>query len=143
MDTSIYCPWPDDRSVDQSRHDGHVSEMTAHVPGVAATRRDGRRIRHVHLVIAAGGHLATRRHVEQVAGKEIPPGAGLAERGQRAQDQLRVLFAKRLITEPQGRQETWPEGFQNDVRRLPPNAGTAARPSAVSRLRVMPRFDVL
>ena len=59
-------PLPRDRSVNQSGHDAHVSEVTAHMPGVAATRSDGRRIRHVRLVIAAGGHLATRRHVEQI-----------------------------------------------------------------------------
>ena len=110
-------PLPRDRSVDQRRHDRHVGEMTAHVPGVAATGSDRRRIRHVRLVIAAGGHLAARRHVQQVAGQVIPPRAGLAERGQRAHDQPRVLLAQRLVIEPQGRQEAWPEGFQNDVRR--------------------------
>ena len=109
-------PLPRDRSVDQRGHDGHVGEMTAHVPGIAATGSDGRRIRHVRLVIAAGGHLAARRHVQQVAGEVVPPGAGLAEGGQRAHDQPGVLLAESLVIEPQGRQEARPEGFQNDVR---------------------------
>ena len=87
-------PLPGNRSVDQRGHDGHVGEMTAHVPGVAAAGRDRRRIRHVRLVIAAGGHLAARRHVQQVAGEVIPPRAGLAERGQRAHDQPGVLLAR-------------------------------------------------
>ena len=58
---------PCDGSMNQSRHDAHVSEVTARVPGVATARSDRRRIRHIRLVIAAGGHLATSRHVEQIA----------------------------------------------------------------------------
>ncbi len=80
-------PAPGDGSVHQCCHDGHVGEVTTHMPGVAATGRDRRRIRHIRLVIAAGGHLAARRHVQQVAGKIIPPWTGLAERRQRTHDQ--------------------------------------------------------
>ena len=68
-----------DRAVDQGGHDGDVGVVTAHVPGITTTRGDGRGTRRVHLVIAAGGHLAARRHVQQVRGQVVPPGAGLAE----------------------------------------------------------------
>src|SRR5262249_35085671 len=50
-------------------------------------------------------------------GKVIPPRAGLPEGGQGAHNQPGVLFAERGIIEPQRRQEAWPEGLQNDVRR--------------------------
>jgi len=60
-------PLPGNRAVDQCGHDGHVSEMAAHVPGIAAAGSDRRRIGHVGLVIAAGGHLAAGRHMEQIA----------------------------------------------------------------------------
>ena len=70
-----------DRAVDQGGHDGHVGEVAAHVPGIPPTGGDGRGVRRVHLVIAAGGHLAARRHVQQVRGQVVPPGASLAEGG--------------------------------------------------------------
>src|SRR5438552_3200283 len=92
------------------------SLMMCEVFAVMTAGSDWRRIRHIGLVIAAGGHLATRRHMEEVAGEVVPPGAGLAERRESAQDQPRVLFAQGLVPEPEGFQEAGPEGFQNDVR---------------------------
>src|SRR6266705_2852962 len=86
-----------DRAVDQGGHDGDVGVVTAHVPGIATTGGDGRGTRRVHLVIAAGGHLATRRHVQQVRGQVVPPRAGLAEGSQSAHDQAGVRFSEAVI----------------------------------------------
>ena len=80
-----------------------------------ATGGNRRRLRHVRLVVAAGGHLAARRHVQQVAGGVVPPRAGLAEGGQGAHDQPGVLCAQELVIYPQGLQEAGPKGFQNDI----------------------------
>ncbi len=110
-------PLPGNRPVNQSGHDGHVGKVAAHVPGIAAAGSDRRRVRHIGLVIAAGGHLAARRHVQQVAGEVVAPWAGLAKGGERAHDQPRVLLAERLVIEPQGRQEAGPEGLQDNIRR--------------------------
>ena len=90
--------------------------MAAHVPGIAAARRDRRRVRHVRLVIAGRRHFATRRHVQQVAREVIAPRAGLAEWGQRA-DQPGVVFPQRFVSEPDRGQEAGPEGFDDDIRR--------------------------
>src|SRR6202023_2632851 len=74
-------PLPGNRPVDQRGHYGHVCKMAAYVPSVTATGSDGRRVWHVCLVIATGGHLTARCHVKKVAGEVIPPRAGLAKGG--------------------------------------------------------------
>src|SRR5262245_32092958 len=62
-------PSPSHRAVDQGSHDGDVGVVTAHVPGIAPTGGNRRGVRRVRLIIAAGGHLATRRHVQQISGR--------------------------------------------------------------------------
>src|SRR5947209_4971215 len=54
--------------------------------------------------------------MKQIAGEVIPPRARLAEGSKGAQDEPKILFAQRLVIEPQGRQEPRSQGFQNDIR---------------------------
>jgi hypothetical protein len=108
-------PAPIDRPVHQRRHDRHVGEMTAHVPGVAAARSDRRAIGCIGFVIAAGGHFAACRHVQEIAREIIPPWAGLPKGGQRAHHKTRVLIAHRVVIEAERSEKARRPGFKDDV----------------------------
>ena len=67
-------------AVDQGGDYGHVGVVATYVPGIAATWGNRDFPRYVFFVVTATAHLSACRHVEQVAGYEVPPGSGLAER---------------------------------------------------------------
>ncbi len=92
--------------------------MAAHVPGIAAAGRNGRRVRYIGIVVAGRRHFAARRHVQQITGEKVAPRPGLAERGQRAHNQARVLLAQGFVAEPERRQKARRQGFEDDIRRF-------------------------
>ena len=77
------------------------------MPGIAAIRGNGRRIRDIFGVVTAGRHLAPCGQMQQVRSLIVLPRAALPKVGQRVQDEFGIGFGELFIPQTSCRQVAW------------------------------------